>query len=126
MEEFRGVAMSKFASSIYDLVKGIRAFKELANEFKEVYPEVSSIISSFSSKGSVSADDIRKAISFAVNKIMNDPYVVLGVRKDDPPELIEAVYKLKAKFYHPDNSKTGNKDKFIAIKEAYNKIKGGV
>ncbi|RLB11529.1 MAG: hypothetical protein DRG27_00975, partial [Deltaproteobacteria bacterium] len=58
--EYIGVAMSKFTSSIYDLVKGIRAFKELASEFKELSPEVSSIISSFSNKSSVTADDIKQ------------------------------------------------------------------
>jgi len=113
--------MARFASSIYDLVKGIRAFKGLASEFKELYPEIASLLSSFNTNKPVTADDIKKAISFAVNRIMNDPYIVLGVRKDDPPELIDAVYKTKAKFYHPD--KGGDSEKFLRLRKAYEEIK---
>lgn len=113
--------MKGFASSIQDLLKGVRAFKQLANELKDIYPEIASILSSLNSKKSVNANDIRKAISFAVNKIMNDPYVILGVSRDDPPELIDAVYKLKVKFYHPD--KGGDSEKFLRLRNAYDEIK---
>ena len=115
--------MAKITSSLFDLVKGIRAFKELANEVKDVYPEISSFLGLLNSKKNIDAEDIKNAISFAVNKIMNDPYIVVGVKKDDPQELIDAVYKVKAKFYHPDNKNTGNADKFMKIKDAYDKIK---
>lgn len=115
--------MAKIASSLFDLVKGIRAFKELTNEVKEIYPEIASIFGVLNSKKSISSEDIRNAISFAVNKIMNDPYIIVGVRKDDPPELIDAVYKVKVKFYHPD--KGGDGEKFIKLKKAYEEIKNG-
>jgi len=110
--------MPKFSSSLNDIVKGVRAFKELVNELKSFYPE----ISTFFAKKGANPDEIRRAISFAVNKIMNDPYVILGVNRDDPPELIDAVYRVKAKFYHPD-AETGNKEKFIRLQKAYEEIK---
>ncbi|MDP2665221.1 MAG: J domain-containing protein [bacterium] len=48
------------------------------------------------------------------------PWEVLGVRKNDSPELIREVYLAKAKHYHPD--KSGNSEKFIELKEAYDTI----
>ena len=48
------------------------------------------------------------------------PWEVLGVQKNDSPELIREVYFAKAKHYHPD--KSGNSEKFIELKEAYDSI----
>ena len=106
------------------LLKEIKAFKEIYFELKDIYPEIASLIQSISVSRPKSAD-VKQIIQFAVSKIVNDPYIVLGARKDDPPELIDAVYKLKAKYYHPDNKKTGNKEKFIKINKAYEEITNG-
>ena len=109
--------------SFTNFVKEVKAFREIVNEFRNLYPELSSIFSFFKPERNITVDDIKKAISFTVNKIMNDPYIIVGVRKDDPPELVDAVYRVKAKFYHPDNKETGDKEKFIRLNEAYKKIK---
>jgi len=106
---------------IQDLVKGIRAFKTLVNELKDFYPEISKFIADFKKSGEIDTQSVKKAIDFVMKKILENPYIVLGVRKDDPPELIDAVYRVKAKFYHPDRG--GDKEKFLKIKEAYEKIK---
>ena len=51
-----------------------------------------------------------------------DPYIVLGVSRSDPMDLVEAVFRTKVKFYHPD-APTGNQTQFILIKDAYDQIK---
>lgn len=52
-----------------------------------------------------------------------DPYEVLGVRADSPPEVIEGAYRALAKRHHPDAG--GDADTFKAIQGAYQQIKGG-
>ena len=109
--------------SLYDLINGIRAAKELVNEVKELYPDLYNFLNNVSKGGNkIDPSIIKNAMNFVTNKIMNDPFVVLGVSKDDPVELVEAVYKVKAKFYHPDNKETGNITKFIKIHDAYEKV----
>jgi DnaJ-class molecular chaperone len=58
----------------------------------------------------------------AVYPIPLDPYSILGVSPGDPPEMIEAVYRAKVKFLHPDQP-TGNADAFIRLQQAYHQIK---
>ena len=54
---------------------------------------------------------------------MKTSYDVLGVSKEDDIETIKKVYKLLSKTYHPDiNSSALANDKFIEIKEAWEKI----
>ena len=113
-------------SPLYDILNNIKMFKTIVNEVKGLSPELMSFLNQLGISNQtmkMDANTVRSAISFAVNKVMNNPYIVLGVSTDDPPELVEAVYKLKAKFYHPDNKQTGNQEKFMKITDAYNKIK---
>lgn len=51
----------------------------------------------------------------------NDPYVVLGVHKNTPPEIIRAVYMAWVKNHHPDVG--GDPDTFKKINVAYDEIK---
>lgn len=56
-------------------------------------------------------------------KSLKTSYDVLGVSKEDDIETIKKVYKLLSKTYHPDiNSSALANDKFIEIKEAWEKI----
>ena len=51
-------------------------------------------------------------------------YRIVGVEPDDPPELMEKVWRAKALFYHPDNPKTGNREAYERVKAAYDRLKG--
>ena len=46
---------------------------------------------------------------------------VLYLLEEAPPFLIKAAYKALAGHYHPDKE-TGNKEKFLAVSEAYKRI----
>ena len=56
-----------------------------------------------------------------------DPYFILGVSKEDKREIIELMYKLKAKLLHPDKSKLKNKElrdkNFRILQESFEYIK---
>ena len=53
--------------------------------------------------------------------IERDPYEVLGVRPDTPPEVIEAAYKALARKHHPDNG--GDAAEMATINAAYERLK---
>jgi len=115
--------MTTKKGSLYDIINGIRAAKDLINELKTVYPDLHDfLMKMYGSNKNIDASVIKNAMDFVTKKIMSDPFVVLGVSRDDPIELVEAVYKVKAKFYHPDNKETGDITKFIRIHEAYEKV----
>ena len=48
-----------------------------------------------------------------------DHYEILQISPNADTETIERVYRLFAKRYHPDNSISGNPEKFNIITEAY-------
>jgi len=48
-----------------------------------------------------------------------DYYEVLQVSQNADPETIERVFRLLAKRYHPDNSRTGDTGRFSEISEAF-------
>lgn len=48
-----------------------------------------------------------------------DYYEVLQVSQSADSETVERVYRLLAKRYHPDNSSSGDEDRFRAIREAF-------
>lgn len=48
-----------------------------------------------------------------------DYYEVLQVSQAADSETVERVYRLLAKRYHPDNSSSGDEDRFRAIREAF-------
>ena len=48
-----------------------------------------------------------------------DYYELLQVSSTADQETIERVYRLLAKRYHPDNSSTGNTDRFTAVRQAF-------
>ncbi len=49
----------------------------------------------------------------------SDYYEILGVHPRADQEIIERVYRLMAKRYHPDNKQTGDAEKFDLLTEAY-------
>ena len=51
----------------------------------------------------------------------DDPYTVLGVHRNTPPEIIRAVYMAWVKNHHPDVG--GDSDTFKKINVAYDQIK---
>lgn len=51
-----------------------------------------------------------------------DPFAVLGVALTDPPALVTAVYRTKARFFHPDNKETGDAAAFRRIQAAYTQV----
>lgn len=50
-------------------------------------------------------------------------YQVLKVRPTSTPEEIKASFFKLSRLYHPDNLNTGDKQKFIRIKQAFEQIK---
>ena len=62
--------------------------------------------------------------SLAYRQTEGEDYRILGVEPGDPPELMEKVWRVKALFYHPDNQKTGNRERFERVKAAYDRLKG--
>jgi DnaJ-class molecular chaperone len=48
-----------------------------------------------------------------------DFYEVLQVSANAEPDTIHRVYRLLAQRFHPDNTETGNADRFHQIHEAY-------
>lgn len=52
-----------------------------------------------------------------------DPYTVVGVSPGDPPDMVDAVYRAKAKFLHPDNPTSGNTEAFVRLQQSYLQIK---
>ena len=50
---------------------------------------------------------------------MRNPYRILGVSSLDSKDTIKSVYKQLSKIYHPDNTVTGNAEKFKEIKDAW-------
>ena len=51
----------------------------------------------------------------------DDPYVVLGVHRNTPPEIMKAVYLAWAKNHHPDVG--GDSETFKRVNVAWDKIK---
>lgn len=50
-------------------------------------------------------------------------YTILKVRNKSTPQDIRDNFLKLSKIYHPDNSRTGNHDRFLRVKEAYDQIK---
>lgn len=50
-----------------------------------------------------------------------DPYVVMGIHRNTPPEIMRAVYKAWAINHHPD--KGGDSETFKRVNVAWDKIK---
>jgi len=104
-------------SNLNDLLKNVKTLKSIIGETKSITPDLLNIFSMLG-VGNKQSNGIANLIA----KFANSPYLILGVMKDDPPDLIDAVYRIKAKYYHPDNKKTGNREKFLKLKDAYDKI----
>jgi len=52
--------------------------------------------------------------------VSQDPFKILYLREDAPPQVIKAAYKALAAIHHPDVG--GDSQKFIEIDEAYKKL----
>lgn len=50
---------------------------------------------------------------------MKNWYAILGVTQNAEPEAIKGAYRALAKKFHPDNSETGDAEKFKSIAAAY-------
>lgn len=48
-----------------------------------------------------------------------DYYELLQVSRNADPETIERVFRLLAKRYHPDNTATGDSERFVALSQAH-------
>ena len=55
---------------------------------------------------------------------MNNPYILLGISTSDDSATAKTKFRKLCKIYHPDNPKTGNKNKFEEILEAWKNIEG--
>lgn len=53
---------------------------------------------------------------------MLNPYKTLGISTKTSEEEAKSRYKYLCKMYHPDNLKTGDRDKFEAVLQAWNTI----
>jgi len=51
----------------------------------------------------------------------DDPYIILGVHRNTPPEIMKAVYHAWAKHHHPDVG--GDEETFKKVNIAWDKIK---
>lgn len=69
----------------------------------------------------------QEIVSAWQRRTTDDPYAIVGVFPGDPPEMVEAVYRAKAKYLHPDNkaSPAADAERFRRLKDAYDKIKAG-
>ena len=56
------------------------------------------------------------------NQDLLEAYDFLGVKVDDPIEMVDDIYKKKANFYHPDKQ-GGSAEKFKRLTAAYELIK---
>jgi len=57
----------------------------------------------------------------ANNDNPDDPYVIMGVHRNTPPEIMKAVYHAWAKHHHPDVG--GDAETFKRVNVAWDKIK---
>jgi hypothetical protein len=53
---------------------------------------------------------------------LGEAYQIVGIEPGDPPELAYDVWRIKARFFHPDNQKTGNREAFERLAAAYARI----
>lgn len=71
------------------------------------------------------ADTMRAAYTAlpgpAAEPMKRDPYEVLGIAHGQPLEVIDAVYRAKAKVAHPDAG--GSHAAFVELQDAYERIK---
>lgn len=66
---------------------------------------------------------VSKLMRNGLNKPPADsPYAILEVRPDASDLVVKAVYRAKARIYHPDNKDTGNADEFRRITQAFEAI----
>ena len=56
------------------------------------------------------------------NDEKKDPYKVLGVRRDAKKEVVESAYRVLRRQFHPDNTETGNTEKWNEVQVAYEAI----
>lgn len=80
--------------------------------------------SGISYQGLSSTKDLVRSSSNAkleTEETLDDAYDVVGVKKDDPTDLIKKVYGDKIKYYHPDVA-GGNESKSKRINAAYETI----
>lgn len=101
------------------MLKDIQTIRSIVHEANGVMPDITGLIAQMGFGG---GSNTASTILSAISSIANSPYIQLGVRKDDPKKLIDAVYKTKAMFYHPD-SENGDSKKFRELQKAYDEIK---
>lgn len=70
---------------------------------------------------------LEKGLGELVSRIFGKPedpaYLILGVFPSDPIQMIDAVYRAKAKILHPDNKLTGDAERFKTLNKAYHIVR---
>lgn len=70
---------------------------------------------------------LQKGLGELINRIFSKPedpaYLTLGVSPSDPVEMIDSVYRAKAKILHPDNRDTGDAERFMMLTKAYHIVR---
>lgn len=51
--------------------------------------------------------------------MQGNPYKILEVSVSDSKDVVKAKYRALCRIYHPDNIKTGNEEKFLEVKRAF-------
>lgn len=109
------------------LLDNIQSAKRLVQEFQEFSPQLKKMFVSFLNVAKENTSYYNKnqqiydAIKFASDKIKCDPNIILGCTSDDPFELKKEIYHLKSRYFHPDGFNP-DQQKFVRIKEAFNKL----
>ncbi|HLC29211.1 MAG TPA: hypothetical protein VJM51_00325 [Dehalococcoidia bacterium] len=65
---------------------------------------------------------LKAARTMGTAAVPEDPFVILGVSPTDPLDLVTAVYRLKAKYFHPDNKETGDAAAFKRLRLAHDAV----
>ncbi len=109
-------------SNLLTILDDVKVLKSIIGETKSITPDLMSIFSMMGVRGKNKKN--KNVMVDIISTFARSPYLILGVTKDDPRKMVDEIYKLKAKYYHPDNTATGNGEKFIKVKNAYDKIVG--
>lgn len=112
-----------------NLIGNIQGAKALFQEIQEFTPQLKQLLFELFQTAQKDTKDtkgrnkeIYSAIRFAVDKMKQDPSIVLGCDPNDPPDLKRELYHLKARYFH-DDGKAPDSTKFVKIKKAYDQIK---
>ncbi|HDD45187.1 MAG TPA: J domain-containing protein [Candidatus Desulfofervidus auxilii] len=91
--------------------KAINKIHRIIKDLKRTAPEVANL-----------GREVQELLyEFNIIQPKKNPYQILGCYEDDPDELIREIFRIKAKYYHPD--KGGSEEKMRKLLDAYEEIK---